>query len=156
MRMLSKASLHLTLLLGLIATCTGCCYDCRWADAGKIPTPADSITGRWTGTWKSEESGHEGGLRCILTQTDAKHYHADFHATFFGIFSYSYDIDLTARATDSATQPSIVYFNGEADLGWLAGGKYTYTGKADPRNFFCSYRADKDYGTFQMVRPGGK
>ena len=72
----------LSLVLAFLLLCTGCCYDCRWADAGKIPTPADTITGRWTGTWKSEASGHEGGLRSIVTPSTPGHYHADFHATF--------------------------------------------------------------------------
>jgi hypothetical protein len=131
------------------------CYATRWREAGKIPTPADSIEGRWIGTWKSEAHGHSGGLRCIITPSDRRHYHADFRATYFWLFSFGYEMDLLARTTDGATQPSIVYFSGEADLGWLAGGKYTYEGRADPKNFFCSYRSEKDHGTFQLVRPGG-
>lgn len=121
----------------------------------QVPTPDDGIEGRWAGTWKSCANGHTGGLRCIVTRTDAGHFNADFRATYGWFFSFGYSMTMNVKATDGATRPSVVYFAGEADLGCLAGGRYTYEGKATPTEFFCNYKADVDHGTFQLVRPGG-
>ena len=32
-------------------------------------------------------------------------------------------------------------------------GNYNYDGKASPTNFFSTYKARLDHGTFQMTRP---
>ena len=113
------------------------------------------IDGRWQGTWKSDANGHSGGLRCIITPIDSAHFKADFHATYGWLFGFGYDMTMTIQAADSATQPSVVYFSGKENLGWLAGGEYTYKGKADTITFFCNFKSTGDHGTFQMVRPGG-
>ncbi|HEX8914313.1 MAG TPA: hypothetical protein VF796_18340 [Humisphaera sp.] len=147
--------------LALVALCLallsagGCAYEGRWSAAGKEPTPSDQITGRWIGTWTSEASGHSGGLRCIVTRTDSGRFKADFRATYAWLFSFGYEMAMNVRASDAATNPSVVYFTGEEDLGALAGGEYTYDGRATPTEFFCKYKTKDDHGTFQLVRPGG-
>jgi hypothetical protein len=47
----------------------------------------------------------------------------------------------------------VLRFEGEADLGWLAGGVYRYDGQATPASFFSTYKSKYDHGTFQMKRP---
>jgi hypothetical protein len=142
-------------LLSLLLIAGGCAYYSRWSGAGQTPTPDDSIEGRWIGTLKSDSNGHSGGLRCIVSELDASHFKADFHATYGGIFSFGYQANMNVKATDGGTRPSVVYFAGEADLGRLAGGRYTYDGWATPTEFFCNYNAESDHGKFQLVRPGG-
>ena len=43
-------------------------------------------------------------------------------------------------------------FSAEADLGWLAGGRYEYDGSVDGDNFRSTYKSKSDYGTFKMAR----
>jgi hypothetical protein len=42
---------------------------------------------------------------------------------------------------------------GGADLGWLAGGKYEYNGRATPSRFFCTFQSEEDHGVFSLQRP---
>ena len=143
------------LLLVLSVFSTGCAYECRWKKAGQTPTAGDSIDGRWSGTWQSDANGHSGGLRCIVTPAPDGHYQADFKASYACIFSFGYKMTMNVKAKDADTRPAVVYFTGEADLGWLAGGKYTYEGRATPTDFFCQYKSEGDHGAFRLVRPGG-
>jgi len=39
------------------------------------------------------------------------------------------------------------------NLGALAGGRYTYTGRATGTNFFSTYSCKYDHGIFEMTRP---
>ena len=135
---------------------SGGCYEARWSAAGKQPTPANGIEGRWVGTWRSEPTGHSGGLRCIVSEVTPQSFKADFKASYAWIFTFTYEMTMRIKAADAATRPGHVYFAGEQDLGWLAGGQYTYDGKVGPTEFFCGYRSENDHGTFQMTRPGGE
>jgi hypothetical protein len=141
--------------LPLLALAAGCGFEGRWAEAGKMPTPETGIDGRWQGKWDSTASGHTDGLRCIITRAGATDYRAEFKATYGWFFSFSYTMTMHASATDGTTRPDAIYFGGEADLGWLAGGRYTYDGRATTTEFFCNYASSADRGTFQMTRPGG-
>jgi len=46
-----------------------------------------------------------------------------------------------------------VHFDGEADLGWMAGGVYKYDGHANSTDYFCTYHSSYDNGSFTMKRP---
>jgi len=140
----------------LLLVTTGC-YECRWSAAGKEAVPADSIAGRWQGTWQSNHNGHSGGLRCIISDITADQFKADFKASYGWLFTFTYTATMrvTAGSSRPASGPAYVYFKGEEDLGWLAGGLYQYDGKVGPTLFFCNYKSGGDHGTFQMTRPGG-
>lgn len=132
------------------------CYESRWSDAGKQTIPEGSIAGRWEGTWKSDSNGHDGGLRCIISEVTHDSFKADFHATYGWIFSFGYSatMKITAGTTLPASGPAYVYFKGDEDIGWLAGGVYQYDGKVGPTIFFCNYKSGGDHGVFQLSRPG--
>ncbi|QOV91539.1 hypothetical protein [Humisphaera borealis] len=142
------------LLLPLIVGC----YECRWSAAGKEAIPAGSIAGRWEGTWKSDANGHNGGLRCIISDVTPDSFKADFRATYGWFFSFGYAATMTITAGEStpASGPAYIYFKGEQDIGWLAGGVYQYDGKVGPTAFFCNYTSKDDKGVFQLSRPGGE
>lgn len=110
-----------------------------------------AIAGRWEGTWRSEVNGHNDQLRCLMTPlTNGLHsarYHAKYKKGIFR-FSFGYTIPLQVRRANDAFQ-----FEGEADLGWLAGGIYRCEGSATATNFLSTYRSKYDHGTFQMERP---
>lgn len=134
-------------LVLLIAT--GCSTFHRdWRKAAAEPAPASDISGRWEGRWLSDVNGHAGRLRCLIVRLENGRYEARFHANYRKIFSFGYTVPLRAQETAGTLQ-----FKGEADLGRLAGGRYSYEGQASPTNFFSVYRAARDHGTFRMTRP---
>ena len=140
-------------LLGLVLLGAGCCgFDRAWrraAEQNRVP-PGD-ISGRWAGTWRSEASGHHNELRCLMTRQTNGLYSARFHARYKkGIFhlSFGYTIPLQARRTGEVFE-----FDGQADLGWLAGGVYRCEGSATSNSFHSIYESKYDHGVFEMTRP---
>jgi hypothetical protein len=109
------------------------------------------IEGPWEGKWWSSKASHSGALRCVLTRTGPDTYRADYHATYFWIFRYSYSMPLRVERRDDAY--NVALFDGETNLGGLA-GKFQYRGHASADEFICTYQSSRDYGYFEMTRPG--
>ncbi len=138
------------LLLGLAAT--GCStFNRDWKAAASTAAPANDITGRWEGTWQSEATGHHGELRSLVTHLAGGDYQARYRAKYLRILSFSYPVRLKVAAAGDGFK-----FNGEADLGWYAGGRYQYESRASATNFFSTYKSKDDHGSFQMTRPASK
>ena len=136
------AGLAMTLLL------TGCAFEREWQAAQTYAYPEHELAGCWEGTWQSDWNGHQGGLRAIITKAGAGAYHAQFKATYATVIPFEFDIPLLV--TDDG---SIYTFESDADLGWLAGGLYNYTGTASGSDFHASFRASNcDHGTFSMQK----
>ena len=138
--------------LGLALLAAGCSsFDRDWdaAAATLRPSVPGSIEGRWLGTWHSDANHHTDELRCLVTRTNDA-YSARFHARYRKVFRFrfGYTVPLTVTEKEGAFQ-----FEGAADLGWLAGGRYTYEGRATPTNFFSTYSSKYDHGVFEMTRP---
>jgi hypothetical protein len=119
-----------------------------WKRMAAEPISASGIQGRWEGTWRSDVNGHNGRLRCIISAQGEGKYQARFYATYRRILHFGYPVTLDAQKTND-----VFKFKGEADLGWLAGGRYEYEGQITPTNFFSIYRSKHDHGVFQMTRP---
>lgn len=137
--------------LALVLLATGCSsFKREWEAAAQRPVATDGIEGRWQGTWRSEANGHTDALRCLVTRATNNTYTAQFHAKYRKLvrFSFGYAVPLTVVEKEGAFQ-----FEGAADLGWLAGGRYTYKGRATPTNFFSTYSCKHDRGVFEMTRP---
>jgi hypothetical protein len=124
--------------------------DWKRTEAAEVPgrPPADHLSGRWKGSWKSDKSGHGGGLRCIVSRTGDETYKAHFNATYMALLRFSYSMDMTADVRDDVT-----YVSGEEDIGKSYGGVYAYEGQADGRTFRLNYKTDSDYGHFSLKRP---
>lgn len=138
-------------VMGLCLLClvSGCStFNYEWRREAKRPIPTDSITGRWDGRWISTANGHNDRLQCLITRENEGVYRARFRATYETLLHFSYTVMLDAKPSTNG-----VVFHGSADLGKLAGGLYTYDGYANPTNFFSTYRAKSDRGTFEMSRP---
>lgn len=134
-------------LAGLSA---GCGFDRNWRNLSRSGAPpTDALAGRWEGKWVSEQNGHTGKLRAILTRVDESHYRADFDAMFFAVLRAGYSISLTAKPQAEGT----ISFEGKENLGALAGGVYRYNGSANGEAFHATYTASVDRGTFEMKRP---
>lgn len=133
----------------LLAALSGCSsFGREWRAAARQPAPATDLGGRWEGTWISEVTGHRGRLRAILTPEAPHVWRARFHARYAGLLSFGYTVSLHTIAANGEVQ-----FEGKADLGKLAGGVYTYAGRANATNFFSTYRSRDDHGRFELCRP---
>ena len=127
---------------------TGCSsFNREWKAAAAALPPANEITGRWQGTWSSQQNGHTDKLRCLIVKQGDDVYQARFQAKYRKYLSFGYTVPLHAKHV------AVFQFEGEADLGWLAGGLYHYAGKASPTDFFSTYQCKRDHGVFQMTRP---
>jgi hypothetical protein len=140
----------------------GCSFDRRWrqlrheswaktsAVATTAPASADPLAGRWDGKWVSEQDGHSGRLRAIVDRVDGDTYHIEYDGWFFGILRFTHGMNVT---TTRATDGNAVHFEGQEDLGGLAGGVYRYDGTADGQQFKSTYQSSADHGHFDMRRP---
>lgn len=124
---------------------TGADFKRRWRQPAPTPSTANGLQGRWQGEWLSEANGHHGALRCLLDRAEDGGYRATFHAVYGGILRVAYAVSL-----HGAWEGEKLKLDGEADLGPLAGGVYSYRGAAGAEEFVCSYRCKYDHGTFRM------
>lgn len=142
-----KRKLLLPIVLGALLAGGCSSFNRQWNSARKQPLPTD-ISGPWEGRWISDSNGHNDKLRCIITATSTNTYDANFHANYKRLFHFGYTVPLQVqREGDRFT------FSGEADLGKLAGGLYTYQGSATPTNYLSSYNSKYDHGKFELHRP---
>jgi hypothetical protein len=138
----------LALLVLISAASLGGCstFDRDWEAMAQTPAGA-GIEGRWSGIWYSAANGHSGGLRCMLTADESGTLTARYRATYAGFLSFEYTMPMAVREEDGA-----YHFAAEADLGWLAGGRYEYAGTVAGDEFTSTYDCDRDHGTFRMTR----
>lgn len=108
----------------------------------------EGMAGCWSGTWTSETNGHHGGLRCIMTPRGDGRFSARFRATYCGILPFEQTVLLSAEERGGLWR-----FRGEENLGWLAGGVFTYEGEASGDRFMSRYTSASDRGVFEMARP---
>lgn len=129
---------------------TGGCasFNHEWAKAAGQPVAPGDIQGRWQGVWISDVNGHSDNLRCVITKKSDGLYSARFHAHYRKVMTFNYTVPLKIEPAGDG-----VKFTGDANLGWLAGGKYHYEGRADDARYTSSYSCKYDNGTFQMERP---
>ena len=139
------------LLVVFALTTAGCStFNRDWRRAAAVAPPAGDITGPWKGSWVSQVNGHHGALRSLVARIDDTNYRSRYRATYWRWFRFRYAVDVrVVRDSDG-----VFKFEGEADLGWLAGGLYRYTGHATPTNFVSTYQSRHDHGVFEMTRPG--
>ena len=142
-------------VLGLLLA-AGCssAYDRAWEEAGH-PAHASSailVEGRWSGLWHSDVTGHEGALRCMLTNTPNSGANAWYHATYaWWIFPFSFEYVLPMTIEHSVDGGARV--RGSAELGcWVSSGLYEYEGRFDGDTFVASYNSGFDRGVFRLKR----
>jgi hypothetical protein len=148
--LICRSSFVSVALLFALLLATGCAtFNHDWNKAGQHLVSPDSLQGRWEGVWASDVTGHKDQLRCVITKKKDGTFQARFHAKYHTVLSFGYTVALNVQPTAAST----FKFSGEANLGWVAGGRYEYEGEADRTNFFSTYRCKYDHGTFQMMRP---
>jgi hypothetical protein len=105
------------------------------------------LTGPWQGTWLSHVNGHTGDLRCLVTEKSPKTYEFRFKATYWKVFQYSYMVTLPVTRTEAGYN-----FMGNENLGFLAGGVYSYDGSITGTNLDATYSCKFDNGVFKLTR----
>lgn len=152
----SRQALPALLAVGLgLLMLTGCStarFNRAWkAAAAEVPGPGASLAGCWEGIWRSDVNAHTGRLRCLITPSTNGTYAARFHAEYRLLLplTFSYTVPLSVTNRGDAADPG---FAGAANLGWLAGGVYTYRGRATATNFFSTYQCARDRGIFELTR----
>lgn len=131
----------------LLLSCGCSSFNREWRRVGKQGDSPDSIAGRWEGHWLSDVNAHTGKLRCIVTGETNGICAARFRATYMKVLDFSYTVPLKVEQRDG-----IWHFQGEEDLGAVAGGIYRYIGSANSTNFHSSYDSQYDHGVFEMRR----
>jgi len=145
---LARAIFLNILLLPCLALLPGCAsFQSAWAKASAKPIDANGVEGCWDGTWRSDVNGHQGSLRCIVSRRKDGVCDARFHAIYRKVIGFSYTVPLRTSETNGG-----FYFTGTANLGWWAGGLYSYEGRVQQTNWFSTYSCKYDHGTFQMTR----
>ena len=135
------------LALLVVAGC-GTTFDRDWESA---PKAENGLEGAWDGTWLSDENGHTGPLRCIITRREDRGFDARYFAGygwFIFWFGFEYTIPTTAVADGNAW-----LLRGSAMLdSWIAGGLYEYEARVEQDEYVASYRSSFDRGIFRMKR----
>jgi hypothetical protein len=122
-------------------------FERAWRDYKPTTGAARNIEGRWLGEWVSDETGHSGELKCLLSRVRPNELEAKFLATFRGFFRVGYGACLGAEEMREGFR-----LRGQSDLGSLAGGIYYYEGEVTPGEFKCTYRGEYDQGIFRLKR----
>lgn len=140
--------LRLALGLLFLTTLPSCGFAFR--SAWKKAPATTGAEGKWSGTWHSDATGHQGTLRCVVSgPVDQKGGHEFFYqATWKKILSGSYKSVHTVRKQKDGTYT----FKGEHKMPDWAGGLYHYEGTIKGDNFSACYQSSMDHGTYTMKR----
>ena len=124
-------------------------YDKDFALAAAQAPGAGQIEGAWVGRWRSDTSGHAGDLKAIVTRINPSEYHVRYQAKYKALWTATFEHETTLRGHFAG---STFHFEGDADLGWLY-GRYDYSGYVTDDEFFSTYKAKDDRGTYKLRRP---
>ena len=86
----------------------GCSHFDRDYEAALTHGPYGRYDGAWEGTWESKVDGHQGALRCLISQTGETEFRGRFKATYEKILTYEYAIPMTGTGT--AADPFVANF----------------------------------------------
>ncbi|NNE01487.1 MAG: hypothetical protein HKN47_29590 [Pirellulaceae bacterium] len=134
--MLKQRKLHRKLLTLILLTVACVC--------GDTLASAASPTGRWSGGWSSESSGHKGPLRARIRPIGPDTYRALFVGRFAGVVPFVYPAKLqrvpgTSHCYTSSQRLPLL-------------GTYRMTASVSSNRFYARFRGKKDVGTFDMSR----
>src|SRR5687767_5977988 len=109
LRSIAQASFALLLAVSLSGCST---FHREWKQAAALPTPTDDITGRWQGRWKSEATGHQGTLRCVVSKESPAKYRFLYRPVWKKILHGTYTV-----LQDVQREGNVFKMHGSADLG---------------------------------------
>ncbi|MCC9603204.1 hypothetical protein LOC67_21865 [Stieleria sp. JC731] len=108
------------------------------------PSFAGGPSGRWTGSWTSQSSGHHGALRARIRQVDSDTYRAIFAGRFAVVVPFVYPAKLervpgTCNCYRSNTRLPLM-------------GDYRMTAHISSGQFSAVYNSKNDRGIFRMTQ----
>lgn len=116
------------------------------ATSGAEPAPVIDLSGNWSGTWKSCETGHHGPLYASFCKIDDTCYQVRFRGRFFVVVPFRYTVVLHV----SGQKDGAVLLSGSSDLPLV--GTYRYTAVASGCEFHAEYCSRTDHGRFDLSR----
>jgi hypothetical protein len=156
---LSAKLLTLSTLL-LLPACSSS-FDKRWHDnaAPVTANAADTIEGKWEGTWYSNGQDYFNGMcRAVITPESTSmnlptdppghRYRVDMQEVYSNLVPRIFSFTLFANPG----QDGKAALTGEKDFGSLADGEYKFEGDAEGRALYLSFTSVKDYGTITLRR----
>ncbi len=105
------------------------------------------LSGKWSGTWRSEISGHHGPLKAKFAVIDDSKVQARFNGRFFKLIPFHFNVTLEiVKNVDGV--PTL---KGKENLGRTL-GTYTYNATYSNGKFVAKYSTEKDKGVFEVGR----
>jgi hypothetical protein len=105
-----------------------------------------NLTGRWSGNWVSDTTGHTGPLNGRFKQIDDSHYKVVFTGRFFKVIPFRYSQKLEVTGSDGEN----VFLAGSSRLPGF--GTYEYSANATSHDFHATYQSRRDRGAFILRR----
>jgi hypothetical protein len=105
------------------------------------------LSGKWSGSWRSEISDHTGPLKAKFEVLDDSKVQARFSGRFFKFIPFRFNVLLEIVET----KDGVVILKGKEDLGRTL-GTYTYNATYSKGKFVAKYSTDKDKGVFEVSR----
>ncbi|MEJ6578897.1 MAG: hypothetical protein QNL33_10195 [Akkermansiaceae bacterium] len=143
-----KAHWLAALPLSLLVSCSG--YQRDFKRAVSEYQPAQSPTGPWKGTWKSEVNGHHGPLWCIVSSDDLSpqtwhfRYRAGWGVLRFG--DYTHSVATKLKPDESLPLDASMTLPNNF-------GTYAVKGPITPTQFKVRFEGNGDKGTMTLSRP---
>ena len=114
--------------------------------AAELRSAEPDLSGRWSGHWRSETTGHDGPLNARFKRTDATHYRVVFTGSFFKVIPFRYAQTLNVTGTDG----NVVYLSGSSRL--LGFGNFCFDASATGCQFRATYSSRNDRGEFVLSK----
>ena len=105
------------------------------------------LSGKWSGSWRSEISDHTGPLKAKFTVLENSKVQARFSGRVFKIIPFRFNVTLEIVED----KDGVVTLKGKEDLGRTL-GTYTYNATYSKGKFVAKYVTEKDKGVFEVNR----
>ena len=131
---------------GLRATLLACSCIISSLAISSVAQAVD-LSGHWSGSWESCQTGHRGPLKGHFEACGDQQYQVTFTGRFFKVFPFRFRVtlDVIEDRGDSLT------LAGNSYLGRMF-GTFTYEANATGTDFNSAYSSKKDHGYFRLSR----
>lgn len=135
--------------LHLLMVCfAGCAFERQWQSARQFNSLEYELAGCWEGTWQSQVNHRQGSIRAIITRQGQNCYHAHFRTSCVSVIPVEFEMPLYV-----SDEGAVYSFEGEQDLGRLAGGVFVCSGRASGCELSAEYLSDRgDSGRLTLTR----
>ncbi len=115
--------------------------------AAAVISSVPDLSGRWTGTWSSQSTGHQGPMTAEFCRVNDSQYAVSFTGKFCAIIPFRYKATLNAKHNPDGS----VQLSGSRHLGLLF-GTFRFQGTVTDNRFQATYCSKDDTGNFRLTR----